>query len=401
MLDLTKLSSQMENLSRHLLQEAAAGQERLVQATSCFREMASNWLDWQTQLRQWSSELAFSTGIPLEPPLRNIPIGNAPSLHTVVATDGSQITPSHHEIAYCYLINIGRVRLSYGQRQKPLLDSQPEVFYRQEDIQRGRAWGIKPEEWLGYQRTVLEAIALTNLAAETVPPLTDQLSLLDPPAVALVDGSLIYWFLEGLPPPAREAVLSPILQGWDRLRQQRIPVLGYLSASRSREVINFLRLNQCPFPAPHCAEHCDGKAQEAPCCQGLWPLRDTTLWGSLLEPGQRSSLWRSSARILDFYGDQAIVSCYLHVGTEVARIELPQWVADDPPLLNLALSIVLSQTEKGYGYPIALAEAHNQAVVQGGDRQRFFALLERQLIQSGLHRVGISAKEARKRGSIA
>jgi hypothetical protein len=50
---------------------------------------------------------------------------------------------------------------------------------------------------------------------------------------------------------------------------------------------------------------------------------------------------------------------------------------------------------------VALAEAHNQAVVRGGDRHRFFALLERELIRAGLKNVGVSAKEARKRGSIA
>jgi hypothetical protein len=50
---------------------------------------------------------------------------------------------------------------------------------------------------------------------------------------------------------------------------------------------------------------------------------------------------------------------------------------------------------------VALAEAHNQAVVRGGDRTRFFALLEREMIRAGLQNIGTSYKEARKRGSIA
>jgi hypothetical protein len=40
-------------------------------------------------------------------------------------------------------------------------------------------------------------------------------------------------------------------------------------------------------------------------------------------------------------------------------------------------------------------------VVRGGDRTRFFALLEQQMIRAGLQNVGTSYKEARKRGSIA
>jgi hypothetical protein len=66
-----------------------------------------------------------------------------------------------------------------------------------------------------------------------------------------------------------------------------------------------------------------------------------------------------------------------------------------------ALGLMLGQVQKGYGYPVALAEAHNQAVVRGGDRARFFALLEQQMIKAGLRNVGTSYKETRKRGSIA
>ena len=80
---------------------------------------------------------------------------------------------------------------------------------------------------------------------------------------------------------------------------------------------------------------------------------------------------------------------------------MPEWVATDTNLLNTALSLVLGQVQKGQGYPVAIAEAHNQAVVRGGDRSRFFALLEQQMIKAGLRNVGTSYKEARKRGSIA
>ncbi|MEO1182712.1 MAG: hypothetical protein AAFX51_18160 [Cyanobacteria bacterium J06636_28] len=38
--------------------------------------------------------------------------------------------------------------------------------------------------------------------------------------------------------------------------------------------------------------------------------------------------------------------------------------------------------------------------MRGGDRSRFFAMLEQQMIRAGLQNVGTSYKEARKRGSI-
>ncbi|MFY7834323.1 MAG: DNA double-strand break repair nuclease NurA, partial [Pseudanabaena sp.] len=105
--------------------------------------------------------------------------------------------------------------------------------------------------------------------------------------------------------------------------------------------------------------------------------------------------------ILELYDEQIIYFCYVHVGTEIARIEVPAWVAENSIMFDQALGLMLAQVHKGYGYPVAIAEAHNQAVVRGGDRTRFFALLERQMIKAGIKNVGISSKEARKRGSIA
>ncbi|MGC8714396.1 MAG: DNA double-strand break repair nuclease NurA, partial [Leptodesmis sp.] len=183
-------------------------------------------------------------------------------------------------------------------------------------------------------------------------------------------------------------------------RAARIPLVGYLSASRSGESLNFLRLPACPYETPDCGKHCSDQRDRLP-CQVLEPLKDAKLWAMQLEPGQRSPFWRSSANILEQYGRHQIYFCYLHVGTEVARIEVPAWVMEDSKLLNLALSITLAQVQKGYGYPVSLAEAHNQAVVRGGDRARFFAFLEQEMIRAGLQNVGVSYKEARKRGSIA
>jgi NurA-like 5'-3' nuclease len=51
-------------------------------------------------------------------------------------------------------------------------------------------------------------------------------------------------------------------------------------------------------------------------------------------------------------------------------------VATDANLLNLAHCLVLDQCRRGHGYPVALSEAHEQAVVTGADRENFQRLLE-------------------------
>ncbi|XGV95445.1 MAG: DNA double-strand break repair nuclease NurA [Leptolyngbya sp. BL-A-14] len=442
MLDLTKLAQQMQGISQQLTIEANATRQRLERAQTLLAKAYQQQQTLVEQQQTWRDRLSFTAAEPVEPLNLRISIPAAPAAHTVLATDGSQIAPSHHEIAYCYLINVGRIVLHYGQNRLPLLDSLPEVFYRPEDLYVSRQWGIRTEEWMGYRRTVSEAIVLAELgeavkaegrgqkaeevgkaggaeevweAGEAVQSsklktqnskLSDPL-LPTPPSLAMVDGSLIYWFLDSLLGEARDRILPPILEAWEKLRAAGIPLVGYISASRSGEALNFLRLQACPYDTPDCPTHCSGLGDRegfplahAP-CQVLEPLKDAAIWAIELQPGQRSPLWRSSARILDLYGDHHIYFCYVHVGTEIARVEFPAWVAEDLNLLDTALSLTLAQVQKGYGYPVALAEAHNQAVVRGGDRTRFFALLEQQMIRAGLRNVGTSYKEARKRGSIA
>jgi hypothetical protein len=437
MLDLTKVAKAMQGISQHLSTEVAASRQRLDLAQDLLTAAHKNQAELMQRQKQWRDRILFSTAVPIEPLNTCINLPVPPKIHTVLATDGSQIAPNHHEIAYCYLLNIGRVVLHYGQNRQPLLDSLPEVFYRPEDLYISRQWGIRTEEWMGYRRTASEASVLAELAAAVVgsresgvgdntiqnskfkiqnyqqsttlntqhSTLNTQHSTLNTqhsttPTLAMVDGSLIYWFLEQLPLEARDRILPPILTAWEQLKSLGIPIMGYLSASRSMESLNFLRLQACIHDVPDCASFCPNQIEKVP-CQVLEPLRDAALWSIQLQPGQRSTLWRSSARILELYGDQAIYFCYIHVGTEIARVEVPAWVAEDEALLNQSLGLMLAQVQKGYGYPVVLAEAHNQAVVRGGDRARFFAMLEQQMIKAGLRNVGISYKEARKRGSIA
>lgn len=398
MLDLAKLARQMPNMGQQMQKEALASVERLKLAQSLLIDTEKNLDTFIKTQEEWLDRLIFTPATPLEPITTCINIESAPVSHSVFSADGSQIAPSHHEIAYCYLINIGRIMLHYGQNFHPLLDTLPEIYYKNEDLYASRKWGIRTEEWMSYKRTVAEAEVLAEMASTWVNPPGAHFNI---PNLAMTDGSLIYWFLDTLPIEAREQVLNPILQSWEQLQATNIPIVGYVSASRSVDAINFLRFPSCPYDTPNCIVNCSDVIDKTP-CQKVEPLRDATLWGTILKPRQRSAIFRSNSRILDIYWEkQRTHFCYLHVGTEVARVEFPEWVAENSTLLNQALSITLTQVDKGFGYPVALAEAHNLAVVKGIDRSRFFALLEEQMIKAGLRNVGTSYKEARKRGSIA
>ncbi|WPF89806.1 DNA double-strand break repair nuclease NurA [Cyanobacterium aponinum AL20118] len=398
MLDLAKLARQMPDMGQEIQKEALKSSQRLEKAIQLLAIVEKDQDTFIKAQKEWSDRLLFTAATPQESITKKVKIPIAPNNHSVFSADGSQIAPSHHEIAYCYLINIGRIMLHYGQNLHPLLDTLPEIYYKTEDLYASRKWGIRTEEWMSYRRTVAEAEVLAEMACTWVNPPGAHF---DTPNLAMMDGSLVYWFLETLPVEAREEILNPILKAWESLRQTKIPFVGYVSASRGTSAINFLRFPLCPYDNPNCMAFCGEEVDKTP-CQKVEPLRDVNLWTHLLQRGERSAIFRSNSRILDLYGEENhIYFCYLHVGTEIARVEFPQWVAENESLLNQSLSITLAQVDKGFGYPVALAEAHNLAVIKGSDRTRFFALLEEQMIKAGIKNVGVSYKEARKRGSIA
>jgi hypothetical protein len=59
-------------------------------------------------------------------------------------------------------------------------------------------------------------------------------------------------------------------------------------------------------------------------------------------------------------------------------------VAENADLLNLTHSLVYDQCQRGQGYPVALSEAHEQAVVTGADRENFRELVEAMLVEEHL-----------------
>jgi len=71
-------------------------------------------------------------------------------------------------------------------------------------------------------------------------------------------------------------------------------------------------------------------------------------------------------------------------------------VAADSSRLGLAHALVLDQCRRGQGYPVALSEAHEQAVVTGADSENFRRLLETWLSDEHLPTL-TSAKSTSKR----
>ena len=124
---------------------------------------------------------------------------------------------------------------------------------------------------------------------------------------------------------------------------------------------------------------------------------DRELFQELLEEGWRPATYLTNSSVSrQFYGEHQVYFYYLNVGAEIARVEIPQWVAQDERLLALGHSLILDQCRRGQGYPVALSEAHEQAVINGAERQLFKRMVAETLERQGL-RVYTSERERSKR----
>jgi len=127
-------------------------------------------------------------------------------------------------------------------------------------------------------------------------------------------------------------------------------------------------------------------------------LIDAQLLRLFLKPNQRTTIFWSNSKIVQNYPHQ-LRPCffYLHVGQEIVRIETLAWVAQNKECLDLICKIAIDQSLKGQGYPVVLAEAHEQAVVKGPDREFFYHLIQKVGIEQK-RRFYISQKSLKKRG---
>lgn len=396
MLDFRKLIAQIEEVGKESLVDRRPGEQVLSEAVSACYDAASSPAEIAERLERNQAWVLWPLALPLEPFGSTFEIDNSPSeAVTVAATDGSQIMPSHHEIYSCYLLNIGIAVISYGVKLPPVLTTEPRLYHKPEDlyplVDRRRLH--IDELYVSLERNLLELETLSRTCLEA-----SERSL---PVVALLDGSLIPWSVEKMPESYQYDYLQRMEAAIELLRTSSIPLVGYLSHSRSSDVVNALRVWKCPYQVSHCHELCGHLNEEQFPCSCIWPLADRQLFQAILPKGQRTGIFLSGASVArSLAAEHRTCFSYFNVGYEVARLEFPRWLAEDRRLLERAFRSVGAQVEKGRGYPVALAEAHNLAVIRSTDRARFFDLLSRHLVSLGVDRVSVSPKEARKRRGI-
>ena len=303
----------------------------------------------------------------------------APPDFRVAAVDGSHIDVDRHLPARCFLINIGSCVLTYGSAPAAALSNRPRLYASDDDLVIRNKRGAYQEQRvqgavLGALRAVEEIRALVDVVRDLPPDL---------PALALMDGTLIMYMGSG----TRDFVIEELVQrgfvrALDELRElardRPLSVASYISLPASAEFAGALRVNACPYETPNCRTHCGTlPSGSRPCDEVAEGLVDREIFSRVLEAGQRSTAFASSDGLVkNYYGGHGVNFFYLNVGEEMGRVEIPSWVAEDEALLGMTHSLILDQCKRGPGYPVALMESHEQAVITTGDRRHFSNLVE-------------------------
>lgn len=315
---------------------------------------------------RWSDDLANVYGA-----------SKAPEQYAVIGIDGSQIYPDRHQGTQAYLVNIGMVVLRYGIETKAVeFATQPSVYVPDQDPDFSQG-----NDLVNCRRQELEfSCALALMRKEA-------LHTYQAPRLLLFDGSLIFWHLEGKEQEVKEYFVSRYLHDLYQLYKERLLIVGYISSPKSKELINLVRLYLADFDPEH------NHAYKA-----IDHMVDAHLAQGILQPGERTILLASQSPIVDLYPSPLKpYFFYLNVGSEIARIELPQWIAEDMALVDQVTALIMDQVGKGFGYPVACAEAHEQAVVKGPDRDFFYHLIQKLTLESK-QKLNSSLKSLKKRG---
>ena len=203
---------------------------------------------------------------------------------------------------------------------------------------------------LGALRTVLEVERLAD-AVEQLPD--------DKPALALLDGTLAFWDLQrgNYPRYVAEHLVGQRFQ--TALARLRAAFIDRRPVAVAAPTPHGPAPPRGPAPCASCSAArttTTATASAAPAARNSRPATapPASTTASCSSSGHRSPLYRSIRLAARFAlglatGQEWSHFYYLNGGAEIARVEVPDWLADDPEPLALSHAMLVKQCQLGLG----------------------------------------------------
>jgi len=317
-----------------------------------------------------------------------IPVSRYTDPYQVISVDGSQIYPDRHQNSSCFLINIGIVILNYRmnhlvQEPRVQFSSVPHILTGHEEVMPE---GVSAIDLVNNKRQEFELATGYTVALEQQKIIKNKENK-ENTQLLVYDGSLIFWHLDAQNPEIKNKFLLRYLSSLYSSYESQIVTASLISLPKSRELVNLVKLYVADF---------DIKNKDA--YESIEHCIDTTIGNFFLRPYTRTTVFAHRSPLVSLYPENIKpYFFYMHIGIEIVRVEIPKWVAQERDQVDMVASVMLDQCIKGRGYPVAIAEAHEQAVVKGPDRDFFYHVLTK-IGFDHKQRPLISQKSLKKRG---
>lgn len=325
------------------------------------------------------SDPALRCALPINEPLNSkIPLLAQPGKATILAVDGSQVSPDRHLQVNYGLINVGAIAIQNYTSEQPATFTHSHLLYG-EDIEN------ITEASLALQRDLAERRMLAELAQKYPPPV-----------FTFTDGPLELWgsrLVDYGEATTFQKQIEEYLVILKQLHDSQAITAGYIDKPAANLVVRLLEVAL-------------SQEQDWRNFHDYHPLRgvtDRSLLGRLLGPGERSAIFGLQSQSSSYYqGEYQLHFFYLNVSStqepSLARVEIPAWVSQQDDRVA-ELQAVLVQQCRLLGnrpYPYALHRAHETAVVNLPEKEQVTQMIVLEMVQRGLAVGKISSKQTLK-----
>lgn len=285
---------------------------------------------------------------------------------TLIAADGSQIVPNRHDPHQYYVINVGAIAMQIGSGNTPEVETDTELRALDEFDDT-----FFSDSQVALQRDVAERRKLLEMSEKY-----------SGTVIALTEGQLELWgSVDNENAREFEKSLQDYLQALEEMRQKQIITGGYVDKPGANWVVKLLEIAGTP----------PDELKNARKNRLLAGVTDLWLFSQLLDQHERSAVFALQAKSAEKYkGALAIHFFYINVGDKkhpkIARVDVPQWVAEKPTLLNTLHSVLVEQSKimgNSQQFPYLLHRAHEIAVVTHREKKDIDRLLSRDILSSG------------------
>ncbi|MFT5193840.1 MAG: hypothetical protein ACI9EW_001419 [Cellvibrionaceae bacterium] len=394
-LDFQQLSKSIDEMARSAGGRSAARSTLLDETVDFLREHSTEWdaLDdaykfidenilQATTFRPFhgSARALTPKRAPLDSAIVPTP-ENLPKRATIISVDGSQILPDRHAPFVYYLLNTGVIVYHHGSAEAPEVFSTPELFFPEEnEISDSR---FNSPASVSIERDQAEIVELARQTAAY--------QHVEWPLLSIMDQRLLYVPIGDLAPQFKEKVIKEWQSEMRNIRKAGGLLVGYIDRPAKNSVLTMLR-----------TIHPDWLAGE-PDGLGNWDgLTDADLFGRLLKPGERSIVFadvsHANTRFKKAGRNNEICFFYLNsaqVGTNIARVDLPLWVAEDESAVEVVHELIIDQCKILGRYPYVLTRADEMAVVGKQDQAELEFRIARMMDHYG-YSGGETAKQESK-----